>query len=162
MIWIVKTTGGREEIVAELLEAEAEKIGANVYSILIAPGIKGYIFVEADKFDTVVELIRDIKHAKKVLPKPIEVKDIEKFIKVKPLVEKVNIGDIVEVIAGPLKGSRGRVTAFDEETGEVTIELLDSVVPIPVSVNITDIKLVQRAEKEEKKEEAVEEFLFLE
>ena len=68
MIWIVKTTAGREEIVADLLEAEAEKLNANVYSILIAPGIKGYIFVEADKYDTVAELIRDIRYARKVLP----------------------------------------------------------------------------------------------
>jgi len=160
MIWIVKTAGGKEEIVADLIEAKAKKLGANVYSIVIAPGIKGYIFVEADKYDTVNELVHDIKHVRKVLPKPIEVKDIEKFIKAEPLVTKVNVGDIVEVIAGPLKGSRGKVVAFNENTGEVTIETLDSVIPLPVTVSIHDIKLVEPS-KEEKKEE-VEEFLFFE
>jgi len=43
-------------------------------------------------------------------------------------------GDIVELIAGPFKGEKARVQRIDEGKDQVTVELYEATVPIPVTV----------------------------
>lgn len=55
--------------------------------------------------------------------------------------------DIVEIIGGPFKGERGRVVRYDKVKREITIELLEVAVPIPVTVSVEFVKLLEKSKK---------------
>ena len=55
--------------------------------------------------------------------------------------------DIVEIIGGPFKGEKGRVVRYDKVKREITIELLEVAVPIPVTVSVEFVKLLEKAKK---------------
>ncbi len=154
MIFTIRVTSGHEKILSEILmkKSRAEKL--DVFSIIYMEAIKGYLFVEASEENTVVKLIQKVKHVKGFLKKPVTPDEIATLIKAtkKPALVLEN-GDIVEMISGPFKGERARVTQIDEGKDEVTVELLEVAVPIPVTVKGKMIRLFQKkgAEEEEKR-----------
>jgi transcriptional antiterminator NusG len=77
----------------------------------------------------------------------MDVKEIQRFLQPKKVEVELDVKDVVEVIGGPFKGERGRVTRYDKVKREVTLELLDVAVPIPITVNVEFIKLTEHAEK---------------
>ena len=56
-------------------------------------------------------------------------------------------GNIVEVIAGPFKGEKARVQRIDESKEEVTVELFEAMVPIPITVRGDHVSVLERGEK---------------
>jgi len=60
---------------------------------------------------------------------------------------ELNVGYTIEVIGGPFKGEKGKVTRYDKTKREVTIELLEVAVPIPVTVSVEFIKILEKATK---------------
>lgn len=150
MIFTIRVTTGQERIISEMLlkKARAEKL--NVYSIVNIDTIKGYIFVESADENTAVKLIQRVKHVKGILKKPITTQEIEKLLTTtKQAAVTVEMGDTVEMISGPFKGEKARVTKIDESKDEVTVELIEIAVPIPVTVKTKTIKLFQKAGAEE-------------
>jgi len=145
VIYTVKTIIGRENVVLESIAGKARARGLNIKAVVHPEEIKGYIFVEGDLRD-IESLMKEIPHARGVVRKPISVSDIKRFLQPKKTEIKINEGDIVEVIGGPFKGEKGKVIRFDKVKGEVTIELIEITVPIPVTVNAGLIKVVQKAE----------------
>ena len=154
MILTIRVTSGQEKILSEILmkKSRAEKL--DVYSIIYMEAIKGYLFVEAAEENTVVKLIQKVKHVKGFLKKPVTVEEISTLIKAtkKPALV-LEVGDLVEMISGPFKGERARATQIDEGKDEVTVELLEVAVPIPVTVKGKMIRLFQKkgAEEEERR-----------
>ena len=61
------------------------------------------------------------------------------------MVEELDVDDKVEIIAGPLKGMRARVTRVDKAKGEVTLELLDAAVTLPITVHASYVTIVEKA-----------------
>jgi transcriptional antiterminator NusG len=76
--------------------------------------------------------------------------DIKKFLEVKKIEIKINRGDIIEVTGGPFKNERGKVTRVDEAKEELTIELLDAAIPIPITIPMESTRIIEAAEKEKK------------
>ena len=66
-----------------------------------------------------------------------------------PVVTEVNKGDLVELISGPFKSERARIAKIDADKNEITVELIEAAVPIPVIVRGDDIKVLRKAEEEE-------------
>lgn len=146
MIYTIRVTSGQEKILAEILlkKSRAEKL--NVYSIVYIETVKGYIFVEAPDENTVVKLIQKVKHVKGFLKKAITTKEIEDLIKaVKKPAITIEVGDTVEMIAGPFKGEKAKVMKIDEAKDEITVELIEVAVPIPVTVKTKMVKLFQKS-----------------
>ncbi|MDO8553687.1 MAG: transcription elongation factor Spt5 [Candidatus Micrarchaeota archaeon] len=146
MIYTIRVTSGQEKILAEILlkKARAEKL--NIYSIIYIEAVKGYIFVESDDENTVVKLIQKVKHVKGFLKRAIAPKEIEDLIKaVKKPALTVEMGDMIEMVSGPFKGEKAKVTKIDEAKDEVTVELMEVAVPIPVTVKTKMIKLFQKS-----------------
>lgn len=145
MIFTIRVTSGQEKILSEILmkKARAERVG--IYSIVYVDAVKGYLFVEANEENSVVKLIQKVKHVKGFLKKPVTLDEISNLIKItkKPAVV-VEVGDLVEMSSGPFKGERARVTQIDEAKDEITVELLEVAVPIPVTVKAKMIKLFQK------------------
>jgi len=145
MIFTIRVTSGQEKILSEILvkKSRAEKL--DVYSIVYIDAIKGYLFVEAPEENTVVKLIQKVKHVKGFLKKPVTLAEVENLIKaVKKPAVTLAVQDIVEMISGPFKGERARVTQIDEAKDEITVELLEVAVPIPVTVKGKIVRLFQK------------------
>ena len=144
-IYAIKTIIGRENVVLESMAGKAKVGGLFIKAMVHPEELRGYIFVEGDLKD-IETMIRDIPHARGVLRAPVAISDIKRFMESKKIEIKVNAGDIVEVIGGPFKGEKGKVTRFDDVKGEVTIELIEVTVPIPVTVNAGLVKLIKKGE----------------
>ena len=52
------------------------------------------------------------------------------------------MGDIVEIIGGPFKGEKAKITRVDTTKDEVILELFESTHPIPIKVHADYIKKI--------------------
>ena len=146
MIYTVRTTVGRENTVIKNLAIRAKNIEGEVKALFYPAELKGYVFVEAE-FESLEELIRNIPHVRGIIRKKVKISDIKKFLEAKKIEIKINKGDIIEVTGGPFKNEKGKVTRVDEAKEEVTIELLEAAVPIPITVPIDSVRVLERAEE---------------
>ncbi|MEM0202625.1 MAG: transcription elongation factor Spt5 [Archaeoglobaceae archaeon] len=142
----IKTTANQERTVANLVELAVKKQGLKVYSILAPKELKGYIIVESENFDDAIRAIKGIPHVKGVVKKEVSFADIQHYLTPKKAVEQIKEGYTVEVTVGPFKGERGIVKRVDSTRNEITIELLEAVVPIPVTVKAENVRVVDKKE----------------
>jgi len=119
-----------------------------IYSIMVYDGFPGYVFVEAETYTDVEKVVIGHKYARLPSPKPTTADEMMKVFKRKPKAELIQIGAIVEIIRGPLVGLRGRVTRVDPKKKEVTIEILDSNYPLPLTIKTYYVRLVKQEERE--------------
>ncbi|MEM0242957.1 MAG: transcription elongation factor Spt5 [Candidatus Aenigmatarchaeota archaeon] len=146
-IFVIRTIGGKEESIIEMIANKAISQNLQIYSALKIEELKGYVFIEGEE-DDVMKVIKEIPHIRSVLEKRITLDELKKYIKVEEKKEIIpEINDIVEIIGGPFKGLRGRITKVDEIKGEVTIELLDVAVSLPVTINLELIKVIEKKNK---------------
>ena len=148
-IYTLRTTSGREDIVADILQAKIKSEKLDVKAVLHPAELKGYLFIEGSIVD-IHKAVQGMLHIKSLMEKPINLSDIQHFLEVKKV--KVNMGDIIEIVGGAFKGEKGRIVKVDEAKGEVTAELIEASMPIPITVATEFIKLVKRPGQEEKKE----------
>ena len=145
-IYAVKTIIGRENVVLEAMSGKVKARTLEIKALVRPEEIKGYVFIEGELKD-IENLIKEIPHARGLLRKPVPISDIKKFLEPKKVEIKINEGDVVEVIGGPFKGERSKVTRYDKTKREVTIELLDVAIPIPITVSVEFVKLLERAKR---------------
>jgi transcriptional antiterminator NusG len=146
MIYTIRVTSGQEKILAEILmkKARAEKL--DIYSVVYVENVKGYLFVEGVDENTIVKLIQKVKHVKGVLKKPLAVGEIETLIKAeKQPAVTIEPGDTVEMISGPFKGEKAKVIKLDDAKDEITVELVEVAVPIPVTVKGKTLRLYRKS-----------------
>ncbi len=153
MIYTVRTTSGREHIVIDMIynRVRAEKLG--VKSITHPGELKGYIFIEGPEGE-VRKALHGVMHIKGLIEKPVAFEEIQHFFETKKAKIVVNERDIVEIIGGPFRGEKGRIRRIDSIKDEVTVELLEASIPIPVTISIELVRLIKRekVETEESKE----------
>lgn len=144
MLYTIKTVVGRENIVIDNVSTKARQEKLTQVKAFIHPQeIKGYVFVEGD-IKEIEQAVQDVPHVRGLIKKPIEMKQIERYLQPKTVVIELNPGDIVEVVGGPFKGEKGKVTRYDKIKREVTMELLEAAVPIPVTVSVEFIKVLEK------------------
>lgn len=149
MIYVYRVTAGQEKVVLDMLLKKIKKESLKVYSIAHFEDLKGYLIVEGEDEVSVRQAGLRIPHIKGVLDKPMALKDIEGMIEAaKPAVLSVNKGDLVELISGPFKGEKARIIKIDTNKDEVTVELSEVAVPIPVTVKANTIKVFQKASEQ--------------
>ncbi|WP_297069026.1 transcription elongation factor Spt5 [Thermococcus sp.] len=147
-IFTVRVTVGQEETTAKLIYSKVKTHDLPVYAILAPSKVRGYIFVEAPTKSAVDEAIKGIRHAKGTLPGEVRFEEIEHFLEEKPAVSGFEPGDIVELISGPFKGEKAKVVRVDEGKDEIVVELIGSIVPIPVTVRGEYVRLISKRQKE--------------
>jgi len=147
MIFAVRITAGQERNVSKLIAGRAEANKIPIKAILVPDSLKGYIFIEAEGPHIVEQAISGIKHVKSRVPGLVSFEEIEKYIVIKPVIEELNVDDLVEVIGGPFKGMRAKITNIDRAKEEVTIELLEASFTLPVTVHADYLKLVKKGEE---------------
>jgi transcriptional antiterminator NusG len=145
MIYTVKTVVGRENIVLDTIATKAKVENLQIQAVLHPEEIKGYVFVEGEIKD-VEKAVQMVPHIRGLIKKPVEMSQIQRFLEPKTVEIELTNGDIVEIIGGPFKGEKGKVTRYDKTKREVTIELLEVTVPIPVTVNVEFVKILEKAQ----------------
>ncbi len=143
MIFTLKTVVGRENIVIESVASKAKTENIQIQSLIHPQEIKGYVFIEGELSD-VERAAQSVPHVRGIIKNPIEMKQIQRFLQPKTIVIELNVGDVVEVVGGPFKGEKGKVTRYDKVKREVTIELLEVTVPIPVTVSVEFVRVIEK------------------
>lgn len=136
----IRTTGGQERVVANLLQTRANAKKLLIRSIIVLDSFKGYIIVEAPDSNVAYEALAGIRHVRGQIRGDLPFKDIEGYLVKKPVVSELNTDDTVEVIAGPFKSMKAKITRVDYEKQEATVVLLDSPYQIPVTVDANYLK----------------------
>lgn len=148
-IFTVKTRVGKEQNTAQLIDSRASKSDVDVLSLLVTPELRGYVFVEAYNDQLLSNMIKTISYARNMLDGDVPLEEIEHFLTPASTVEKIAEGDVVEMVAGPFRGETAKVTHIDDAKEEITVELFESVVPIPITVRGEQVRVVRRKEEEE-------------
>ncbi len=141
----IRTTGGQENVVARLVENRLARKNPGIYSISVLENLKGYIVIEATNPNAVYEVVSGIKHVRGQLQKEISFDDIKNFLVKKPSIEELSVDDIVEIIGGPFKGIKAKITIVDKDRQEATVVLLDAPYQLPVTIDANYLKLIQKA-----------------
>ena len=138
----IRITGGQENIVANILQNKINSKKINLRSILILEHFKGYVIVEASDSNVVYEALYGIRHVRGQIRGDLPFSDIEKYLIKKPVVTELNVDDTVEVVAGPFKSMKAKITRVDYEKQEATVVLLDSPYQITVIVDANYLKKI--------------------
>ncbi|AOW80574.1 MAG: transcription elongation factor Spt5 [Halobacteriota archaeon] len=143
-IYAVKTTASQEQTVASMIANREEK---KVHAVLAPESLTSYVMVEAEDTGVLERVLEDIPHARSIVPGESSITEVEHFLSPKPDVEGIAEGDIVELIAGPFKGEKAQVQRIDEGKDQVTVELYEATVPIPVTVRGDQIRVLDSDER---------------
>ncbi len=151
VIYAIRTTVGREETVLENIDLALAKKDFQVKAIILPKEIKGYVIAEAGSISDLEEAIHGVNHVRGLVRKPLTIEEIKHFLIAKPAKMKIDKGDIIELVSGPFKGEKAKVTRVDKTKREVTVELIEAAVPIPVTVAVESIRVVQHINEEKPK-----------
>jgi transcriptional antiterminator NusG len=144
-IYAIRTTVGREKGVADTIAKRAQVHSLKVKSVVIPGELRGYVMIEGDR-DDVAQAVYGVAHARGVIRGFMDISEIDHYLSPKPVVKDLEKGYLVEVISGPFKGEKAKVTRVDKEKGEIIIELLEATVPIPITVNVDSVRVLEKEE----------------
>ena len=143
-IFAIRTTAGQERNVAGLVAAKVKTNNLPIKAILVPETLRGYVFLEAEGPHVVDEAIGGIKHVRSRVPGIVGLSEVERYIVAKPMIEELDAGDIVEIVGGPFKGMRAKITRVDETKEDVVLELLEATFTLPITVHADYVKVVEK------------------
>jgi|TARA_B100001971_G_C18261676_1_gene587542 transcriptional antiterminator NusG len=144
-LYTVKVTMGQERNVATMLADRSKVEGLPISSILSPIELKGYIIIESLAPHAVDELIRGMRHARSRVPGLVDPKEVDHYLETKPIVEGLEMGSLVEVIAGPFKGMEAKIVRVDASKEEVTVEILEAAFTLPITVHADYVRELKGA-----------------
>ena len=134
-VFAIRTTAGQERNVANLITIRVSAAKLPIKAILVPEMLKGYIFVEAEGPHFVEDAIAGIKHVRSRVPGIVNFSEVERYIVIRPVIEELNVEDVVEVVSGPFKSMRAKITRIDKTKSEVVLELLEATFTLPITVH---------------------------
>ncbi|MGI0070784.1 MAG: transcription elongation factor Spt5 [Thermoplasmata archaeon] len=140
----IKTSRGYEREVADTLHARTDEKADVVFALLVPSSLRGYVFAEGMSFEGVREMLKGIRKARGLVDGETTLKEVEPLLVPKITVEGFVEGAIVELISGPFKGEKARVKKIDQAKEEITVELIEAVVPIPVTVRGDHVRMLEK------------------
>ena len=141
-LFAVRTTGGQEKIVMRMLEARLKMGTVDLQSVLLLDDLKGYVVVESRDVSSMFNAIQGLRHVRGQLRGELGYNEIEKYLVKKSVVSELAVDNTVEIIGGPFKGMKAKVTRVDKEKEEATVVLLDAAYELPVTVDANYLKLI--------------------
>jgi transcriptional antiterminator NusG len=140
-LFAVRTTGGQEKVVMNLLQNKIKTSKVSLLSVLLVDNLKGYIVLEAKDANAAFDALQGIRHIRGQLRGELEFKDIEGYLVTKSNAPQIAIDNVVEIIGGPFKGMKATVTRVDNDKQEATVILLDAPYQLPVTVDSNYLKI---------------------
>jgi transcriptional antiterminator NusG len=170
-ILVLKTQVGQERRVAEALGNKARRFKLPILGLLAPAELRGFVFLETDNPLEAEKGIRGVSYARALVTRNEEVRDengniardrrgkvvtrkipvdipfseIAHFLTPVSAVAKIAEGDIVELVSGPFRGEKAKVTRVDDTKEEITVELIESMVPIPITVKGEHVRVLEKS-----------------
>jgi transcriptional antiterminator NusG len=141
----IKTFRGYEREVADTIQTKANENPGMIFALLVPSAIRGYVFAEGMSFEGVSDMLKGIRKARGLVKGETTLKEVEPLLAPKVTVEGFVEGAIVELVSGPFKGEKARVKKIDQEKEQITVELIEAVVPIPVTVRGDHVRMVEKS-----------------
>src|SRR3989338_384005 len=148
-LFALRTTANREEQVMDFVDSNVKKKNLEVYAVVNAHGMRGYIFIEAKSQEDAEQAFQGIPYARGLLPKPLDFKEIDPMLEQIKAPMNIQEKDIVEIISGPFKREKAKVKRIDENKEEVVVELLEAAIPIPMTLKLDAVKVIRRDSDDE-------------
>ncbi len=149
-ILVLKTQVGQERRVAEALGGKARRFGIPILALLSPAELRGYVFIETTDPIRVEKGVRGVSYARALIkgpdgqPQVTPFAEIAHFLTPVSAVAKIAEGDIVELVSGPFRGEKAKVTRVDDTREEITVELIESMVPIPITVKGEHVRVLEK------------------
>lgn len=143
-IFAIRVTANREDQVMDFIVSNVQKKKLDVFAVIRPHGMRGYIFLEARSKKHVEMAAQGVPYARGVLRDAIPYKEIEHMLEQVQREVSIKKFDIVEIISGPFKRENAKVTRVDKMKEEVVVELLESAVPIPITLKLDAVKVIRR------------------
>ena len=150
-IFAIRTTANREEQVMDFIDSNVKKKNLEVYSIINAHGMRGYIFIEATSQTEAEETLQGVPYSRGLLPKEVSYNEIEHMLEQVKIEMNILKNDIVEIISGPFAREKAKVTRINLQKEEIVVELLEAAVPIPITVKMDAVKVIRRESDDDDK-----------
>ena len=147
VIFVVKTTANQERSVANMITQVVRKEHLDIRAILAPDELKGYVLIEGTNPGDVEQAIQTVPHARALVKGQSSIEEISHFLTPKPTVTGISEGAIIEITSGPFKGEKARVKRVDEGHEEITVELFDAVVPIPITIRGDTVRVLRKDEE---------------
>ncbi|MFH1916257.1 MAG: transcription elongation factor Spt5 [Nanoarchaeota archaeon] len=143
-IYGLRTTANREDQVMSFISSNVQRKKIPVYAVIRPHGMRGYIFLESETMGDAEAAAFGVPYARGILPKEILYHEIEHMLE--RVKKEINIqkNDIAEIISGPFKREKCKITRIDKTKEEVVVELLEAAVPIPITVKMDAVKVIRR------------------
>lgn len=151
-VFALRTTANREEQVIDFIDSNVKKKNLDVYAIVSAHGMRGYVFIEARSEEDAQQSFFGVPYARGLLPKPLDFKELEPMFEQIKAPMNIQEKDIVEIISGPFKREKAKVKRVDESKEEVVVELLEAAIPIPMTLKLDAVKVIRRESDEEEED----------
>lgn len=146
-LFALRTTANREDQVMDFVASNAPRKKLPVYSVISPHGMRGYIFIEAEDRVSAEQAAFGVPYSKGLLPSEIQYSEIEHMLDLVKKEVNMQKGDIAEIISGAFKRDKCKITRVDKVKGEVVVELLDSPVPIPITLSLDAVKVIRREDE---------------
>ncbi|MCQ2053123.1 MAG: transcription elongation factor Spt5 [archaeon] len=155
-IMVLKTQIDHEKSVVDSLSSKANIGQKDIYAILSPATLRGYVFVEGMNTDCMREKIKDIRKARSFITDKkrskgdqsiigeTTIEDIDHYLMPLSTVVGIVEGDLVELVNGPFKGEKARVQQIDQSKEEITVELIEAMVPIPITVKGDSVRIIEK------------------
>ncbi|NLL94274.1 MAG: transcription elongation factor Spt5 [Thermoplasmatales archaeon] len=143
-IMILKTQIGQERSVIDSLLSKSDEGEKDIYAMLSPNNLRGYVFVEGMNTERMREKTRDIRKARSFIDGETSIEEISPYLTPLSTVEGIVEGDLVELIDGPFKGEKARVQSIEQSKEEITVELIEAMVPIPVTVKGDSVRVIEK------------------
>lgn len=143
MIFTLKVGPGQLELVSAILKNKSKELP--IYSLISLPNIKNYLIVEANNDNTLKRAIADIPYIRKnsMTIGNVSEKELDSLLNLESVMEKLKPGAIVEIKSGYLKGEKARIIRDNPTKEEVTVEILDATIKMPITIKAETVKLFQ-------------------
>ena len=151
-IFGLRTAANREDQVVDYLIAKLRRTPKGILAVIRPHGMRGYIFIEATSKVDAEMTLHGVPYARGLLPREIPYPEIAHMLEQVKVEMNVHKNDIVEIISGPFKRENAKVMRINKQKEEIVVELLESAVPIPITVKMDAVKVIRREDEEEDEE----------
>jgi len=143
-IYAIRVTANREDQVMSFVSSNVVRKKMNVYSVIRPHGMRGYIFIEAASRSDAEQAAYGVPYSRGILPNEIGYHEIEHMLEQAKKDVNIKKNDIAEIISGPFKREKCKISRVDKAKEEVVVELLEAAVPIPITLKIDAVKVIRR------------------
>jgi len=151
-IFALRTTANREDQVMDFITSNVIKKEIEVFSVVRPHGMRSYIFLEASRKSEAEAAAYNVPYARGILKNEVTYEEIEHMLEQVKRDVNIKKNDIAEIISGPFKREKCKVSRIDKSKEEVIVELLEAAVPIPITLKFDAIKVIRRDSDEEEKD----------